>query len=482
MQLARDQASSYYKRVEEQFPDSADADNAHWRVTWTAVLKRDPDGAKLLQEHLRRFPGSQFTPDALYWLGRLAEEAKTPAVARDYYRKLAQRYPQNYFEILASKRLRTLGPGPVQVSDAEVSNLLATIPPVSAAPKLDGTIPPGAAKLKARADALRSIAFDASAELELRAGICRQRIGPPSAGSRTRSRRGEAIRPGDRRRATVIPPTGWPACFSPAPRCVDGGVCPALEDLDPTLVVGPKRPGSHAGRRTDPPGVGLSNGCHFGQNALGLMQLLPSTARRMARQSRFIFGKAPLRSGLQYAGLGRLYFAGLQKQFGSVEAALAAYNAGEDRVIGMDGRASPTARRPNSWTRFRSPRRASTSKSSSRNAEIYRRLYGDKNESRKPSPPQATATRPMLSAKPAQFTESVIREMTRLALHHGAVNLSQGFPDFPAPAELKRAAQDAIAADMNQYSITWGIEISPQGYRRQFRAHPRHVASIPKGK
>src|SRR4029078_9483811 len=60
------------------------------------------------------------------------------------------------------------------------------------------------------------------------------------------------------------------------------------------------------------------------------------------------------------------------------------------------------------------------------------------------------------SAKAARFTESVIREMTRLANLHGAVNLSQGFPDFPAPAELKEAAQRAVAADVNQYAITWG--------------------------
>ena len=66
------------------------------------------------------------------------------------------------------------------------------------------------------------------------------------------------------------------------------------------------------------------------------------------------------------------------------------------------------------------------------------------------------ATSRKLSAKAGRFTESVIREMTRLALRHGAVNLSQGFPDFPAPAEIKRAAQDAIAADINQYAITWG--------------------------
>jgi aminotransferase len=55
-----------------------------------------------------------------------------------------------------------------------------------------------------------------------------------------------------------------------------------------------------------------------------------------------------------------------------------------------------------------------------------------------------------------KFTESVIREMTRLAMHHGAINLAQGFPDFPAPAILKQAAAEAIDADINQYAITWG--------------------------
>jgi len=63
-----------------------------------------------------------------------------------------------------------------------------------------------------------------------------------------------------------------------------------------------------------------------------------------------------------------------------------------------------------------------------------------------------------ISYKAAQFTESVIREMTRLAMEHGAINLSQGFPDFPAPDVLKRAAADAIFADVNQYAITWGAK------------------------
>ncbi|HSE68383.1 MAG TPA: aminotransferase class I/II-fold pyridoxal phosphate-dependent enzyme, partial [Gemmatimonadales bacterium] len=54
------------------------------------------------------------------------------------------------------------------------------------------------------------------------------------------------------------------------------------------------------------------------------------------------------------------------------------------------------------------------------------------------------------------FRESVIRGMTRLANQHGAINLAQGFPDFPAPELLKEAAARAIRDNVNQYAITWG--------------------------
>ena len=62
------------------------------------------------------------------------------------------------------------------------------------------------------------------------------------------------------------------------------------------------------------------------------------------------------------------------------------------------------------------------------------------------------------SQRTAEFTESVIREMTRLAVSVGAVNLAQGYPDFQAPEDIKRAAQEAIAQDVNQYAITWGAK------------------------
>jgi len=75
-----------------------------------------------------------------------------------------------------------------------------------------------------------------------------------------------------------------------------------------------------------------------------------------------------------------------------------------------------------------------------------------------------------LSDRVSHFTESVIREMTRQAMLHNAVNLAQGFPDFPAPAEIKKAAQDAIAADVNQYAITWGAKNLRGAIARQMHA------------
>jgi len=71
------------------------------------------------------------------------------------------------------------------------------------------------------------------------------------------------------------------------------------------------------------------------------------------------------------------------------------------------------------------------------------------------------------SDKVAYFTESVIREMTRQAALHGAVNLAQGFPDFAAPAEIKAAARAAIENDVNQYAITWGAKSLRNAIARQ---------------
>jgi aminotransferase len=81
----------------------------------------------------------------------------------------------------------------------------------------------------------------------------------------------------------------------------------------------------------------------------------------------------------------------------------------------------------------------------------------------------ARVQKQFLSTKVEHFTESVIREMTRQAMVHGAINLAQGFPDFSAPEEIKRAAQEAVANDINQYAITWGAKSLRNAIARKMR-------------
>jgi aspartate/methionine/tyrosine aminotransferase len=81
-------------------------------------------------------------------------------------------------------------------------------------------------------------------------------------------------------------------------------------------------------------------------------------------------------------------------------------------------------------------------------------------------------TRPRFrSDRAAGLNESVIREMSRLAIQHKAVNLAQGFPDFAAPEKLKQAACDAINADINQYSITWGAKPFRDAIAEKYKRH-----------
>ena len=375
VQLDRDRASSYYKQIEENYSSAPDATAAQWRVAWTAVLKRQPNAADLLQQHLARFPGSPYTSDTLYWLGRLAEEAQAEDVARSYYAKLTERYPQNYFAAQAAARLRSLGAGPVRVVD-----VINRIPPVSAVPKLDGVIPVAAVGHQARADALRSIGFDASAELELRAGYAS--TGEPrllleaAQTAATAGHYGAAI-------VTVrqIFPQLESQPFTEVPRDV-WLLAYALPyeqpirrwstrvGLDPMLVAGLVHQES-----------AFDADARSGKNAIGLMQLLPQTARLLARQEKIRYSRARLTDPDYNVRLGTAYFAQLQKQFGSAEAALAAYNAGEDRVTlwttGQTYRDMPEFVDSIPFTETRQYVQII-----SRNTEIYRRLYGTQNDSR----------------------------------------------------------------------------------------------------
>ena len=378
VQLDRDRASSYYKRLEENFPMSTNAAAAQWRVAWSATLKRQAEAAALLEDQLRRFPGSTYTPDALYWLGRLAEEAGVQPLARGYYAKLEERYPQNYFEAQAVLRSSKLGPGPVQKSD-----VLGLIPPVAAIPSLDGPIPIAAAGRQARADALRSIAFDASAELELRAGYAA--TGEPRLLLEAAQ---SAVAAGHYGAAIVTVRQIFPQLesqpFSDVPRDVwrvayalpyEASIrrWSAKAGVDPMLVAGLIRQES-----------AFEPEARSGKSAIGLMQLIGPTARLLARQEKIKYSSARLTDPDYNVHLGTTYVANLVKQFGGAESALAAYNAGEDRVTlwtaGQSYRETAEFVDSIPFTETRQYVQIVT-----RNADIYRRLYGAQQDEPRPT-------------------------------------------------------------------------------------------------
>jgi soluble lytic murein transglycosylase len=379
VQLDRDRASSYYKRVMENFTAAADATAAQWRVAWAAVLKRQPEAAEFLADHLRRFPGSQFTPDSLYWLGRLAEESGNTALARSYYGKLVQRFPQNYFQGVALVRLQALGPGPI--AEAEV---LAMIPPVPPAQPMGDAIPAAAAERQARADALHLIAFDSSAELELRAGYAA--TGEPRLLLEAAQAAVNAGHCGaafatvrqlypqlESRPFEDVPREAWQSAY-PLPFEASIRQWSAHAGVDPMITAGLIRQESAFEPEARSPA-----------NAMGLMQLLPKTARLVAQHAKVRYTRAQLFDPDYNVHLGTIYFAGLRKTMGNLESALAAYNAGEDRV--------------GQWNAGQSYREIAEFVDSipftetreyveivSRNGEIYRKIYGVQNESPKSTP------------------------------------------------------------------------------------------------
>jgi soluble lytic murein transglycosylase len=376
VELDRDHAAGFYKRLEEGFPTAPEATPAEWRVAWVSVLKRKPDASDLLTEHIHRFPTSAFVPDALYWLGRLSEEAAKPALARSYYEKLAERFPENYFETAAEARLRILGQGA-----SEDPTVLAEIPPPPAAPKMSEAVSAAAAERKARADALRSIAFDESAELELRAAYAA--TGDPrlllesAQAAVDAGHLGEAIVAVrqvfpqlESRPFANVPHEVWLTAYA-MPFKTSIRLWSTRAGVDPMLVAGLIRQESAFEREA-----------HSNRNAMGLMQLEPKTARLLAHESNVRYSDERLFDPDYNVRLGTMYLAGLRKQFGSVESALAAYNAGEDRVT--EWTAGQTYREPAEFVDsipFTETREYV--EIVSRNAEIYHRLYGEPDEPRR---------------------------------------------------------------------------------------------------
>ena len=371
--LDRARSAEFYRRSLDAAPDGKNSQTAAWRLAWVAYLDRKPEAADMLEAYIRQYPASNYVPDALYWLGRSYERSGNLGPARSFYLAAANRFPLTYFGGKAAERLRPepYGIGATPVNIAEV---IGAIPPPLPLPALD---PPGMeaeAQREARAHALSDIAFDSSAELEYRAAFTATHAPKfliEAAGSAISAGHygaamvevRQAFPQLEARRFSDVPNEAWRAAF-PLPYEPNLRNAAARNQLDPMLVAGLIRQESAFESKA------MS---HAG--AVGLMQVMPKTALKLARQMRVRYRRGELTDPGYNLSLGSRYLANLIQAFGTPEAALAAYNAGEDHVVEwtMGQNYLETAEFVESipFTETREYVQIVL-----RNAEVYRRIYG----------------------------------------------------------------------------------------------------------
>jgi soluble lytic murein transglycosylase len=379
--LNRNKAAIYYQRVLDNFPNGRNAYNCEWRIAWVAYLNHQPDADDKFTVFLRKYPVSSNAPNALYWLGRDAERGGNSAHARSYYRMASERFPETYFGQHASLRLDKLAAG-----EEDPPEFLAQIPPPPPLRPFDEPIPSTAMDRWTRAQALRSIAFDGAAELELKAAYFA--AGSPrllfeaaqaafdqghfAAGMAY----GRLIVPNfDARRFSDVPLIVWrtlyPLPYEPALRREA-----AKNAFDPMLAAGLIRQEST-----------FQADAVSRKDAVGLMQVLPKTGRLMARQLRVRYTKTSLFEPDFNLEVGMVYVAGLLRNLGAPEYALAAFNAGEDRIALWRSERNydeiPELVESIPFTETRDYVQIVL-----RNAEVYRMIYG----STAPAPSTAVAT------------------------------------------------------------------------------------------
>lgn len=366
-QLDREQAAAFYTRLLQQTARGDAARAAQWRLAWLAYLDHKPDAGARLEEHLERFPGSPFTPEALYWLGRLAERSDNAALARAYFLKLAERFPQTYFGSLSRDRLQELGS-----SAAAAAPVLSVVPDPPPLPRLEAELRADAAPYAERARVLRDISFDSFADQELhwgfaKTGAARLLLAAAQAaldqghyGAAIVLTR-QAVPQLEARRWEEIPREAWSTAF-PLPYAAAIRKNAARQSIDPMLVAGLIRQEST-----------FESNAVSRARAVGLMQILPKTGRRLARSMKLPFTRAKLLQPEYNLQLGTKYLADLLRMFGNTEAALAAYDAGEDRIPGWQSerKFDETAEFVDSIPITETREYVQIVK---RNAEIYRRL------------------------------------------------------------------------------------------------------------
>ena len=326
VELEREKAAEAYQRVLDSFPNGKYAFNCEWRIAWVAYLDHHSDADDRLTNFLLKYPVSSNSVDSLYWLGRNAERSGNAARARSLYSKAAERFPQTYFGNAATARLARLGPG-----EENAPEFFEKIPPPPSLRSFDEPIPVAAQERWERAQALRAIAFDSSAEQELKnayfatssprflleaaqAAFDQGHYGAGMAYARV-------IVPNfDSRKISEVPVAAWKALY-PMPYEAALRREAAKNDFDPMFAAGLIRQESTFQADAVSP-----------KNAIGLMQVLPKTGKLLARQLKVRYTKNKLFEPDFNIEVGMAYIANLVRETGAFEYAAAAYNAGEDRI------------------------------------------------------------------------------------------------------------------------------------------------------
>jgi soluble lytic murein transglycosylase len=376
--LLQNDAASYvplFQACYQSFPNADQAAACHWKVAFAQYLQDRAAAAEQFEQHLRQYPRSEKTPAALYFLGRIDETNSNWGAARACYEEITHRFPNSYYSVVARSRLRDPVIGRSQ-PPASAQEFLASLrfprttlradfnPDQTTKPRLE------------RARLLSSAALDEYAEIELKYAAeigrqpqvialelarCAWRAGAPERGIRYMKRYapGYLSLP-----LESAPQEFWRLAF-PLPYRAAVETYSRANDLDPCLLAALIRQESEF----DPKAISRAR-------AYGLTQVLPGTGRLLSRRAGLPYFKPELLFQPEVnIRLGAFYIKSLILQFdGSVETALAAYNAGKNRAALW-----------RTWGEFREPAEfvevipysetRNYVQTVLRNADIYRRLY-----------------------------------------------------------------------------------------------------------
>lgn len=367
-----DRAIDYYREIHERFPQGNKAAYAHWKCAWLTYRQNRRDQAKkYFEEQIEFYPGTNEVPNAMYWRGRMAEDDREYGVARAYYQKLSGRYRNYYYAVLARRRLTTLPASPaVVVASLQHVTSAAALDPISQI-----TQPPEDDLHYNRAKLLENAGMTDLAVHELQAGSSSGPSWEMLEIAKIYTSGGEYFRALQALKRAIsgyfsmdigeLPSPYWQGLF-PRPYWDALRNYSESNGLDPYLVASLIRQESE-----------FNPGAISHANAYGLMQLLPRTGKGEAKkQGLHHYNTDSLLDPTTNIELGTAYFREMVDHFGGhVEYALAAYNAGADRV--EDWRSAGNYRDVEEFvesipfTETREYVQAIV-----RNAEVYKKVYG----------------------------------------------------------------------------------------------------------